>query len=812
MAGMETFWNDVRFALRSLRRTPATVAAALVALALGIGANSAIFSVVDGVLLEPLPYPAPDRLLLAFESNPALGLPTFHVAGLDFLDWRAQSRSFSALAAIETARVNWTGREQPEMLQAGRVSSDFWRVVGAPRMPGGMLGRAFTAAEDRPGSRHVAVLGDGLWRRRFGADPGAVGRSMTLDGEVYTIVGVAPRDLDFPNHRDVYLPLALDPAKADRGAHAYLALGRLAPGVSIGRAQSEMSGLAARLARQFPATNENWGVRLVPLAENLVGAIRPALLVLAAAVAAVLLIACLNVANLLLVRMAARDREPAVRAALGAGRGRLVRQVLTESALLSLGGGLLGLLLAAWGVRALVALGGDKIPRAGAIGVDWKVVAFTLAVALLTGLACGLIPALQSSGSHLQEALKEGGRAVAGGARGRFARQALVLAEVAIALVLLVAAGLLIKSFARLHAVDPGFRTQGVLTLDVAPPELKYKGDARLLAFYRELLARLERLPGVDHAGSVYPLPMGSDGMVLIYAAGDRPFPRLQDAPSATVRWVSPGYFQALGVPLDKGRVFTAQDTERTVPVAVINRRLARKLWPGGDALDKRLALGDPRQKDAQWMTVVGVVGDVRQQSLGKDPGDEIYTAQLQAPLATATLVVHTPGDPRALAGPVRQAVAALDRDLPIAQVRTMEDVVAASLAPNRFDAVLLGLFAGLALALAAVGVYGVVSYTVSQRTHEIGIRMALGAQGEDVLGLVLGQGMALVGLGLALGLAAALAATRELASLVYGVSTRDPWTFASVAAALAAVALAANLLPARRATRVDPLVALRQE
>jgi len=809
---METLWNDIRFGLRNLRRTPATAVAALVALALGIGANSAIFSVVNGVLLEPLPYPDPDRLLLAFESNPALGFPTFSVASLNFLDWRAQSRSFSALAAIEPASVNWTGREQPEVLKAGKVSADFWRVVGVERMAGGMLGRVFSAAEDTPASHRVAVLGNGVWRRRFGADPSVVGRTLTLDGEVYTVVGVAPPGLDFPNHRDLYLPAALDPAKANRGAHFYVVAGRLRPDASLERAQSELSGIAARLARQFPETNESWGVKLIPLKEQMVKTIRPALLVLSAAVGAVLLIACLNVANLLLVRLAARERELAVRTALGAGRGRLVRQVLTESVILSLGGALLGLLFAVWGVRALVALGGDKIPRAEAIGVDWKVVAFTLGIAVVTGLLFGLVPALHGSGDHLQESLKEGGRAVAGGARGRLARQVLVLAEVAIALVLLVSASLLIKSFARLHAVDPGFRPQGVLTMNVAPPDFKYKDPKRMLAFYRDLLARLGSLPGVAHAGSVYPLPLGNSNQILVYDVADRPFPRRQDAPSAIARWVSPGYFQALSVPLVKGRVFTDQDTDRTTPVAVINRHLAQKLWPGGDPIDQRITFDDPRQKDVRWMTIVGVVGDVLQKSLDKDPGDEIYADQLQDPLPMSTLVVRAAGDPRAIAGPIRQVVAGIDRDLPIDQVRTMEEVVAASLAPNRFNTVLLSIFAGLALVLAAVGVYGVVSYTVNQRTHEIGIRMALGAQGEDVLGLVLRQGMTLVLWGLVVGLFAALAATRQLASLVYGVSTNDPWTFTSVAVALAAVALAANALPARRATRVDPLVALRQE
>jgi putative ABC transport system permease protein len=808
---MGTLWSDVRYGMRSLRRSPLTAGAALLALALGIGANCAIFSVVNGVLLEPLPYPDPGRIVLLQESNPGMGYPTFSVASQNFLDWRQQSRSFTALAAMDAASVSLTGRGEAEKLRAATVSADFWQVFGVARMPGG-LGRVFTAAEDTPANHRVAVLGNGFWRRRFGADPAIVGRSLTLDGESYTVVGVAPPRFDMPSHRDLWLPLAVDPAKADRASHTFSVTGRLRPNVSLASATTEMVGIAGRLARLFPATNEGWSVRLTGLKEKMVQPIRPALLVLVAAVAAVLLIACLNVANLLLVRMAARERELALRTALGASRGRLVRLVLTESVLLSLGGGILGFLLAVWGVHALVALGGNKIPRADSIAVDWKALAFTLGVAAGTGLLFGLVPALQSSGGQLHASLKEGGRAVAGGARGRMARQALVLSEVAVALVLLVAAGLLMKSFSRLHSLDPGFRSQGVLTVALAPPKLRYREPKQQIAFYRELLARVEQLPGVDHAGTAYPLPLDNDRMILNFAAGDRPFPRPQDAPAANVRFVSPGFFRTLGVRLLKGRVFDDHDTDATTPVAILNRTLADKLWPGGEALNKRLTLDDPHDANVRWMTVVGVVGDVRHLTLDRDPGDEIYAAQLQSPQLDSTLVVHTAGDPRTLAAPIRRVVQDLDRDLPVDQALTMDEVVAASLASNRFNTVLLGLFAGLALVLAAVGVYGVVSYTVDQRTHEIGIRMALGAHRDEVLGLVLRQGMILVLIGLGLGLAGAFAATRQLASLVYGVSTNDPWTFAIVALVLAAVAFAANFLPARRATRIDPLIALRQE
>ncbi|HXO20254.1 MAG TPA: ABC transporter permease [Thermoanaerobaculia bacterium] len=808
---METLWNDVRFALRNLRSAPATTGAALLALALGIGANTAIFSVVNGVLIEPLPYDQPERLILVWEANPSAGFPRFSVSPPNFTDWKEQSRSFGQLAAMDTDQVTLTGRGEPEVLKAARVSAGFWEALR--QRPA--VGRAFRPEEDRPANRHVVVLSDGLFRRRFGSDSRIVGQGLLLDGESYTVVGIAPPRFDLPNKRDLWLPLALDLAKTSRGGHYLVVLGRLRDGVSLDRARAELTGLAANLERQYPASNTGWGVRLVPLQEQATADIRPALQVLLAAVSAVLLIACLNVANLLLARLAARDREMAVRAALGAGRWRLARQLLTESVLLALLGGALGLILAFWGTRALVALYADHIPRAEAIGIDGRVLAFTLGISLLTGLLFGLFPALHppgGGGGRLNESLKEGGRAVAGGGRARLARQLLVLAEVALALVLLVGAGLLMKSFSRLRSIDPGFRPAGVLTMEIAPSELKLPDAARQTVFYRQLLERVRSLPGVQKAATAFPLPLGGNGFILTFSVAGRPEPPPNHEPSANVRIVSPDFFQALGVRLLKGRAFTEQDRPESVPVAVINHSMAEKIWPGEDPLGKRFTFGNPQKKDVKWLTVVGVAADVRHAQLSKEPGMEAYWSQLQDPERTATLVVRAAAEPERLAAPIRREIQAMDRDLPVFQVRTMEEIVSESLAQSRFSTVLLGLFAGLALVLASLGVYAVVSYSVSQRTHEIGIRMALGAHRENVLALVIRQGMTVVLAGIVLGLGGAFLATRELAGLVYGVSTKDPATFASVTVVLAFVALAANYLPARRATRVDPLVALRQE
>jgi putative ABC transport system permease protein len=804
---VESLFADIRFGLRSLRSAPATTAIALLALALGIGANTAIFSVVNGVLLTPLPYPRPERLVLLMASNPKAGFPRFSLSPPDFDDYRSQSRSFEGVAATALGSVNLTGRGEPEVLDEARVTADFFPVLRLRPF----LGRTFRPEEDLPANNHVALLSYGLWQRRFGADPKRVGQSLFLDGVSYTVVGVAPPGFDYPRKRDIWVPLTLDPAKQSRGGHFLLGVARLRPGVSVGQARSEVSGIAARLEKQYPDSNDGWTALVLPLQEVIVEKIRPALLVLLWVVAAVLLIACLNVANLLLARLAARGREISIRTALGAGRGRLARQLLTESVLLSLLGGALGLLLAYWGTRALVALNPAAIPQAEAIGLDSRVLVFTLALSVAAGLFFGLFPALHDPGAGLHESLKEGGRAMSGGRRGRFARQFLALVEVAVALVLLVMAGVLLRSFSRLSSVDPGFRPAGVLTLDLSPSATKYPDPTRLALFYRDLLGRVSTLPGVERAATVYPLPLSGRSFFLAFGVFGRPSSPSHPE-SATVRRVSAEYFRTLNVRLVRGRVFDDRDAIESPKVAIVNERMAQTIWPHVDPVGQRVTFDDPNQKGATWMTVVGVVGDVKQQALSDEPTFEVYEPQLQDPEIAATLVVRSAGDPAALAASIRRTVLGLDPDLPVYRVRTLSAVVDESLAQNRLSTVLLGLFAGLALVLAAVGVYGVISYSVTQRTHEMGIRMALGALRADVLRLVIRQGMGLVGIGLLVGLLGAFFATRVLAGLVFGISTQDPVTFVAVPGLLALVALLANYVPARRATQVDPQIALRQE
>ena len=811
---LDTLWQDIRFGFRTLLRSPATSVVALLTLALGIGANTAIFSVVNGVLLQPLPYPDPGDLVVVLESNPGLGFPRFSVSPPNFDDWRRQNQVFESMAAVSVGRFNLTGGERPEAVYGAQVTPELFRTLGvAPA-----LGRGFLPEEGRAGGPKVVVLSHALWQRRFGSDPGIVNRQILIDGESFTVIGVMPSSFRFPSRGEVWMPLPWDFPPESRGGHFLNVVGRLKDGITLERARTEMKAIAARLELQYPDSNKGWTTDLRLLQDATVEGVRPALLLLLAAVAFVLLIACANVANLLLARLASREREIAVRTALGAGRVRLVRQMVTESIVLFLVGGALGLLLATWATRALVAFYGDSLPRQQEVGIDSRVLLFTLVLALVTGILFGLAPALSATSGGLFGALKEGGRAVAGGARGRLMRNLLVLGEVAVALVLLVGAGLLLRSFARLRAVDPGFRPKGVLTAEIILPAKKYAEQEPQILFTRELLDRLRAIPGVQSADTVFPLPLDQNGFVLAFEVQGRPVAASEDSSlHANIRLVTPDFFRTMGIRVLQGRVFTPRDDAKSVPVIVVNKIMADRIWPGENPIGKRITFSDTEDPDLEWMEVVGVVAGIRHQALDKDPGSEVYWAQLQSPVGgQLSIVLRTQGEPTKLAGSVREAVRSIDNELPVERVRTMEDVVSEALSSSRFQTVLLGIFAGVALLLAAIGVYGVISYSVAQRTHEIGIRMALGARRPEVLGLVVRQGMTLVLAGVGLGLAFSLLLTwwlsERIAGFVYGGRAVDPLTLVAVPLVLLAVALLANWLPALRATRVEPVVALRSE
>jgi predicted permease len=807
-----TLLSDLRYGVRVLLRAPGSSMIAIVALALGIGANTAIFSLVDAVLLRPLPYAQPDRLVQVWEDATHLGFPRNTPAPGNFVSWKEQNQVFEDMAASRNASFNLTGRGDPEAVVGRSVTANLFPVLGvAPA-----LGRVFTAEEDRPGGPPVAVIGHALWQRRFGGDAGVVGSTVEVDGRTTTIVGVMPRDFVYPKREhEMWVPLAL-PAEqmANRNAHYLQVVARLKPDVPVERARADLAAIAERLARDFPASNRDVGVVVVPLAEEVLGDTRDAVLVLMIAVGCVLLIACANVANLLLSRATARRREIAVRVALGAGRLRIVRQLLTESVLLAVLGGALGLTIALWSFDLLATFIPTGASHAAALGLDARVLGFTAALALATGVVFGLAPALSVTRQDLGDELKAAGSHGFAASHRRL-RGALVVSEVALAFLLLAGAGLMLQAFARVRAVDPGFRAGNVLTARTMLPSPRYDDAARRNAFYDAVLARVEALPGVISAGYTGFLPLTNRGGSQGFSIEGRPPPPPGVINDANYRVVSHGYHATVGTPLQRGRLLAPSDRAGSQRVLVVNQTFARKFFPGEEVLGRRIKHGPP-DSDAPWLTIVGVVGDVRQMGLEQDARAEVYVPYPQFEdhnfFSPKDLAIRVEREPMALANAVRQAVWAVDPLQPVADVQPLEALLDRETASRSVQTSLLGGFAALALVLASLGIYGVLSYTVAQRRREIGIRMALGAHAGQVVRMVVRQGLVLWAIGIAIGLLAALALTRALASLLYGVSATDPLAFAAGAVALGLVAAFASWLPARQAARVDPMITLKAE
>jgi putative ABC transport system permease protein len=804
--------KQLRYGIRSLLRRPASTVVALITLALGIGVNTAIFSAVDSVLLRPLPLKDSERLVSIWEHTLRVGVRQNEVAPANFFDLRNQNQVFEDIGAYGPDDINMTGDGEPEHLEGQLVTANVFSILGVEPA----LGRTFLANEDQPGQDHVVVLSDALWQRRFDRDPSIVNRTITLNGELFTIVGVMPRGFFFPEREiELWTPWAMEPEqKSGRGDHYLRLVARLKPDTTLERANADLEGIAQRLSSEYPRTNEGLGFIAHSLRQDYAGNLRSPMLILFAAVALVLLIACVNVANLLLAQATSRRKEIAIRIALGARRWTIVRQLLIESLLLAGAGGLLGLLGAFWGVQGLTKLLPESLSKLQDVNIDARVFLFTLGVSVLTALVSGGVPALLAARTKPGATLSDVARDAGGGTSGRHVRRVLVVSEVALAVVLLVGAGLLIRSFQRLRQVNTGFTPANVLTMRMVLPMPKYANPEARRAFYDEALRRVKALPGVESAGMITFLPLSFNGMNFSFSVEGRVAPGDMNLPFALYRVVSPDYFRTMGIPLQRGRFFDAHDTADSQPVILISRRLAEQYWPGEDPTGKRLKIG-PVDSANPWLTVVGVVGDVRQAGLYGEERMDLYapyTQERRSFVSPRDLVVRTTADAASMAGAVRQAVWAVDKDQPISNVRTMDQVFAAAISKERFQTLLLGLFAALALLLSCIGLYGVISYSVAQRTHEIGVRVALGAQSGDVLKLVIRQGMMLTFVGLVVGIGTGLVVTRVLTDMVYGVTTTDPLTFGVAPLLLLLVAFLACYLPARRATKVDPLVALRYE
>jgi putative ABC transport system permease protein len=807
--------QDIRYAFRILWKSRGLTAIALVTLALGIGVNSAIFSVVNAVVLRPLPYPESEQLMVVWGNLHKAGLEEIEISALEFRDFQQQCQAFEQIAAYATQGFNLTGVDQPERLRGASVSANLFSTLRVQPQ----LGRNFSADEDQPGNDTRVILAHSLWQRRFGGDPGVINKTIQLDGRTLTVVGVMSADFHFPDRdAEVWTPLAFTPdllQEDNRGSHFLNVIARLKPGNTQAQGQADLDTVTARLSREHTSTYRGgFSASIRSLHEELVGNLRRAMLVLLGAVGLVLLIACANVAHLRLASATSRYREFAIRAALGASRRRVVRQFLTESVLLSFLGGAAGLAVAVWVVRVLVVLMPKDTPRLEEIKLDYRVVLFTLGTSVLTGIVFGLAPSLQAARTNLNDVLKEAGRGGGDVSRRLRLRNLLVVSEFALSLVLLIGAGLMVKSLFRLQEVKPGFDSANLLTMRIALPSTKYETFNQSHAFFQQLFDRLEARPEIKSVGATNLLPFGGGGGDRSFSIEDQPTPEGQSRPDEQVRIVTPGYFRAMSIPMLSGRDFTRHDLPDTPQVAIVNNAFARKFWPNGNALGKRVAFS---RNNPKWYEIVGVVGNVKHRGLDIQDSPELYIPAFQplfddGSVPALYVAVRTATDPLQLAPAMRGEVSAIDSDQPVYSLMTMDQRISDSIAPRRFNMFILGLFAGLALILAAIGIYGIMAFSVVQRTREIGVRMALGASTQDVLKLVMRNGFKLALIGIVVGLLAAFAATRVLASLLYDVSATDPVIFLIDAVLLAIAALLACYIPARRATKVDPLVALRYE
>ena len=806
---MDAFLNDIRYAFRNLIKRPGFTLIAVLTLGLGIGANSAIFSAIHALLLKPLSFPELDRVVAVWDKNPSRGLSRNEVTMANYLDWRAQNQSFEQLALYRWWNVNLTGIDPPERIQGFLVTANFIDVTGLKPI----MGRTFREEENQPGKDAVAIISYSLWQRRFGGDPHIINKTITLNSVQRTVIGVMPEHFNYPKGGEVYAPIALTPElMGNRISHGFYVIGRLKPGVSIENSQADVDNITARLEQQYPAANTGWGAIVYPIIADTVRAYDTPIWITMGFVGFVLLIACANIANLMLARASGRHKEIALRAALGASRWRIMRQLLTESLMVALLGGVFGVLVGFWGIDALrVSNPGDAAQFAAGwyqLGMNVPVLLFTLALSLFSGLVFGLAPALQVSKPNLNDALKEGSRQMSGSSHRL--RNSLVVFEVALSLVLLVGAGLSVRSFLALVKMNPGFDADNLLTANIALPPVKYREDPQRQAFYSDLVQRVKATPGVESAGVVNYLPLAGGNSSDAYLIEGEPEPQPGQEHEGRYRVATPDYFQTMRIPIVRGRGFTEQDKEGATPVVIVNETMARKHWPAQDAIGKRFRFYGPPDRSL-WMEIVGVVEDVAHE-LNEPIVPEYYLPHAQDPWNVMVLVARTKGEPTSLAATIRQHVWSIDKDQPVFNVRSMQEVWSLSASMYSFSSVTLGIFAGVALLLASLGIYGVMAFAVSQRTQEIGIRMALGASSPDVLKLVIKHGMKLALLGIGIGIAGALVLTRFMKALLVGVEATDLLTFAVVSACLFLAALLACYLPARRATKVDPLVALRYE